>query len=161
MKNPFNHPAWIDISLLLARLTLGAYMLIAGWNKLSADAGLSGFVQGGVLKMRPEWLPESFAAPYGYALPFVELLTGLMLILGLFTRIAAGIMTLVLLSIAIAVVSAFGIHSPPEKAAGSFHHSILMVPFAFLIAVVGSGRLALDPLYFGGAAGDEGGGKKK
>lgn len=160
MKNPFNHPAWIDISIFLARLTLGAYMLIAGWNKMASDKGLSGFVEG-MLKLRPEWLPESFTRPYGYALPILELLTGLALILGLFTRVAAGILTLLLLSIAIAVVSKFGIHgTTPEKAAGPFHHSIVMIPLSFLLAIVGSGRLALDPLYFGGGEPDAGGGKK-
>lgn len=150
MTNPFNHPAMIDISLLLARLSLGVYMLIAGWNKMTGD-GLSAFVNGGFKSLTPSWLPWSLAQPYGYMLPILELLTGLALVLGLFTRIAAGIMTLMLLSIAIAVVSARGITG---GASGSFHHSIIMATFAFVLAIVGSGRLALDPLYFGGAAGE-------
>lgn len=154
MRNPFNHPAMIDISLLLARLALGLYMLIAGWNKMLGESGLSGFVNGGFKSMTPTWLPWSIAQPYGYALPILELLTGLALLLGLFTRIAAGVMTLMLLSIAIAVVSAKGITG---GAPGSFHHSIVMMTLAFVLAIVGSGRLALDPLYFGGG---EGSGKK-
>ncbi len=154
MRNPFNHPAMIDISLLLARLTLGLYMLIAGWNKMTGD-GLSGFVNGKFLPLRPTWLPESLATPYGYAIPILELITGLALTLGLFTRIAAGVMALMLLSIAIAVISAKGITG---GAPGSFHHSIVFFALAFVLTIIGSGRLALDPLYFGGGGGD--GGKK-
>ncbi len=155
MKNPFNHPAWIDISLLLGRIVLGLYMLLAGWNKMRS--GVPGFVNGGFSKMRPDWLSESLATPYGYALPFLELLGGLMLILGLFTRPAAGVLTLVLLSISIAQMNANGItgiagDGPP------FHHSYVMTAMCLMLAIIGSGRLALDPLYF--ASGGAGDGKK-
>jgi len=96
-------------------------------------------------------LPDAIATPYGYALPFAELICGLALVLGLFTRISAGLITLMLLSIAVAVVSAKGITG---GAPGPFHHSIVLAAMAYLLAIVGPGRLALDPLYFsgGGAA---------
>ena len=154
MRNPFNHPAWIDISLLLGRILMGLYMLLAGWNKMRK--GIPDFVNGDFSKMRPEWLSESLATPYGYALPFLELLGGLMLILGLFTRPAAGVLTLVLLSISIAQINANGItgisgDGPP------FHHAFVMTAMCLMLSIIGSGRLALDPLYF---APGGGGGKK-
>lgn len=145
MKNPFNHPAWIDISLLLGRVLLGLYMLLAGWSKMRG--GIPGFVNGGFAKLRPDWLPEALATPYGYAIPFLELLGGLMLMLGLFTRAAAGVLTLVLLSISIAQMNANGITGAPP--AGPFHHVYIMTAMSLMIAIIGSGRLALDPLYFG------------
>ncbi|HEY0007201.1 MAG TPA: DoxX family protein [Tepidisphaeraceae bacterium] len=156
MSNPFNHPAWIDISLFLARLTLGLYMLLAGWEKISAGVGT--FISDNFMKLKPAWLPEMVAYPYAYALPFAELLTGLLLLLGLFTRISAGLIALMLLSIYIAQASKFGI-TGLEKAGPPFQHSIVMFTMAFMIAIIGSGRLALDPLYSGG--GDSGGGRKK
>ncbi|HEX8343062.1 MAG TPA: DoxX family protein [Tepidisphaeraceae bacterium] len=155
MQNPFNHPAWIDISLLLGRLSLGAYMIVAGWNKMTGP-GLSGFANGPFLQAKPGWLPDMVAVPYGYALPVLELLTGLLVAVGLFTRPAAGVMTLMLISIAIAVITKAGDLS--GGAPGPFHHSVLFAALAFILAIAGSGRLALDPLYFGG--GGEGGGKK-
>ncbi len=158
MSNPFNHPAWIDISLLVARLVLGLYMLIAGWNKMAG--GLGKFVDGKYAALTPAWLPESIARPYGYLLPVGELLLGLMLILGLFSRLAAGLLTLMLLSIVIAMMSKNGVTGIADHAGDPpFHHAFVMLPMAFMLAIIGSGRLALDPLYFGGAP-DAGGGKK-
>ena len=160
MKNPFNHPAWIDISLLLGRLALGSYMLLAGWGKITGDGGVSGFVSNGFMKLSPAWLPEWFGRPYGYALPFAELILGALLVLGLFTRPAAGLICLVLISIAIALISQFGIKGAPGGGGGPFHYSLLMIPLALILMVVGSGRLALDPLYFAGAGAGGGGGKR-
>lgn len=151
MTNPFNHPAMVDISLLLGRLTLGLNLLLAGWTKVTG--GFEKFVSKGFMPLRPEWLPEAIARPYGYAIPVLELVTGLLLVLGLFTRWAGGIMALMLLSIFIAVVTDKGITGGQ---AGAFHYSIILASMAFIIAIVGPGRLALDPLYFGG--GNAGGG---
>ena len=157
MKNPFNHPAMIDISLLLARLTLGLFMLLGGWMKIF-KMGLAKFVDGPFVGLKPEWLPDSFARPYGYAVPWLEFLTGLLLMLGLFTRWAGGIMTLVLLSIFVAVVNKHGIQGGEEA---PFHVSLIYASMAFVLAIVGSGRLSLDALYQGGGGGEGGGRGKK
>jgi uncharacterized membrane protein YphA (DoxX/SURF4 family) len=155
-QNPFNHPAWIDISILLARVALGMYMLIAGWNKMR---DIPGFVNGSFAKMTPAWLPDSIARPYGYVLPALEVLCGLALMLGFFSRLAAGVITFLLVSIAVASISATG--TLAGGAPGPMHHSIVFATLAFVLTIVGSGRLALDPLYFGGIGPDEGGGGRK
>ncbi len=159
MQNPFNHPAWIDISLLLSRLVLGLYVLLAGWSKMAG--GMGKFVDGSFKSMTPQWLPEAVARPYGYLIPIGELLLGLMLILGLFSRIAAGLMTLLLLSIVIAMMNKNGVTGLADAGGPPFHHAFVMLPMAFMLAIIGSGRLALDPLYFAGGAPEGGGGKKK
>ncbi len=157
MKNPFNHPAWIDISLMLGRATLGVYMLMAGWKHMELNGGgISGFVKGPFMAMKPEWLPDSIAQPYGYILPILQLVCGLGMILGLFSRLCAGIITIILISISIAVISKNGI---TDERTGLIPHSIVFAAMSMILAVVGSGRLALDPLYFSG--GGDGGGKKK
>lgn len=159
MKNPFNHPAMVDISLFLARLTLGLYMLATGWRKISGP-GISGFVNNGFMPLRPEWLPEAIARPYGYAIPVLEFTAGLLVLLGLFTRWSAGVMALMLLSIFVAVVSDRGLSGGDKNM--PFHYSILLASGAFVLAIIGAGRLSLDALYFsGGGAGGGGGGKPK
>ena len=152
MTNPFNHPAMVDISLLAGRLTLGLNLLLAGWGKIAG--GIGKFVDKGFMPLRPDWLPEAVARPYGYAIPVLELATGLLVVLGLFTRWAGGIMALMLLSIFVALVTEHGLNGG-EKA--PIHFSIILASMAFIIAIVGPGRLALDPLYFGGGNASGGG----
>ena len=148
MRNPFNHPAMIDISLLLGRIALGLYVALSGWRRITG--GVSGFVNGTVMLARPGWIPESIARPYGYAMPFLEVAAGLLLALGLFTRPAAGVVTLVLMTIAGASIGAYGMSGGAD---GPFHFSVALATLAFILAIIGSGRLALDPLYFGGGGG--------
>lgn len=146
MKNPFDHPAMIDIGLFLSRLTLGLNMLIAGWNKITG-LGLGGFADGPFMSLKPGWLPDAVARPYGYMIPILEFAGGLLIVIGLFTRWAAGVTALMLLSIFIAVLGQKGL-SGGEKVA--IHYSIVFACLAFILAVIGAGRLSLDALYFSG-----------
>ncbi|MGN6626286.1 MAG: DoxX family protein [Tepidisphaeraceae bacterium] len=145
MKNPFNHPAMIDISLLLGRVALGLYVLLEGWHLL-AGPGLSGSASM-VAWVRPSWAPEGVARAFGYVMPVAELLSGMMLIAGLFTRWAGGVMTVLLVGMFIGYVNYKGITGGAD---GPFHYTAVFAPMAFMIAIIGPGRLALDPLYFGG-----------
>ena len=95
MRNPFDHPAMIDISLLLGRLSLGLYVALSGWHRITGSGGVGGFVNT-VMLARPSWVPDYIARPYGYAMPFLEVAAGLLMILGLFTRSAAGVATVIL-----------------------------------------------------------------
>ncbi len=78
------------------RIGLGGVFVIAGYGKL---CGISIFV--GAVKMY-EILPDSLATAYGYTLPFVEFIVGVLLILGIFLRISAGISMLITISFVIA-----------------------------------------------------------
>ena len=146
MRNPFDHPAMIDISLLLGRLSLGLYVALSGWHRITGSGGVGGFVNT-VMLARPSWVPDYIARPYGYAMPFLEVAAGLLMILGLFTRSAAGVATVILITIACATIGAYGLSGGAD---GPFHFSIVLASLAFILAITGSGRLALDPLYFGG-----------
>jgi uncharacterized membrane protein YphA (DoxX/SURF4 family) len=80
-----------------ARLFLAGVFVWAGWPKL-IDA------EGTVRSVRAfRLLPEGLVAPFGYALPVVELAVALLLLAGLFTRIAAlvtaGMMVMFLIGI--------------------------------------------------------------
>jgi uncharacterized membrane protein YphA (DoxX/SURF4 family) len=72
-----------DIIGLLARLILGGALIWAGAAKVTRPA-LS------ALAVRAyQLLPYDFAGYVGYALPIVEILVGLLLVIGLFTRLSA------------------------------------------------------------------------
>ena len=103
---------------------------------------LNGFV-GRAMELSPEWLPESLARFYGYALPWVEIVVGLFLIIGLLTRLVAGIGALVLISILVAV----GLNWwPPQDL--PFDARVVFIPLALLLFSVGSGAISIDRVLF-------------
>ncbi len=69
----------------LLRLPIGVLFLFAGLNKFLG--GYGNFV-GWILQEMTEktWLPKVLLYPYAYALPFIEAIVGVLLILGLLTR---------------------------------------------------------------------------
>jgi putative oxidoreductase len=123
-----------NIGLFLARIPLGAYFLLAGLHKITG--GVSGFVSF-ASKNVPQWMPPALGKAYLYALPFVELIAGAMVILGLFTRFNALIQALILTSILIAM----GIY---DKAGGPFHPNLVFLGLALMLAVVGGGDWSVD-----------------
>lgn len=81
-----------DLVGLLARLILGVVLIWAGAAKVTTPA-LS------ALAVRAyKILPYDFAGYVGYALPVVEILVGLLLVLGLFTRLSAVVGGLLMLA---------------------------------------------------------------
>ena len=78
------------------RIGLGGVFVIAGYGKL---CGVDVFVE--AVKLY-NILPDSLATVYGSTLPFVEFIIGVLLILGIFLRISAGIGILSTVSFVIA-----------------------------------------------------------
>jgi len=86
-----------DLVGLLARLILGGALIWAGAAKVTNPA-LS------ALAVRAyKILPYDFAGYVGYALPVVEILVGLLLVLGLFTRLSAVVGGLLMLAFIIGI----------------------------------------------------------
>ena len=142
-----NHFA--HLSLLLARVALGAYFVIAGWRKLQAEGGIKGFADGIFNKMTPEWLPEHIARLYGQALPILELVLGGFLIVGFLSRLASGALTLMLSSFIVAIVIAKGnIQGLGPDEPGSFHYNYIFILLAFVLMTVGPGGISIDNLIF-------------
>jgi len=71
---------------LLARLPIGMSFFGHGLERLPK---LAVFSHGMVASFSKSILPEGLVLPFGYILPVLELLTGILLLLGLFTRFAA------------------------------------------------------------------------
>ncbi len=129
----------VAAGLLIERIPTGLLFIHAGWMKI-ARMGISAFVNqaSGTI---PPWLPSPLGRSYLYALPWVELLTGILLVLGLFGRIAATIMSLVLISITIAVT---GIIEPGK----SISPNIIMLSITLGLVLMGPGPWSLDSLIF-------------
>ena len=134
--------AGTHLGLLLTRATLGGYLMLAGWGKVTTelDKGIGYFYKENFLGLAPDWLPGWFAAPYGYALPWLELLVGGMLVLGLFTRFAA------FLASGTMAVAYFMVHAPqslyPILNGGEL---AALYSFVFVyLAAAGPGPISID-----------------
>lgn len=131
----------VAVALLLNRLSLGVFFLLAGIGKLRMGPAV--FYREAFVKLRPSWLPESLASPYGHALPFLEFAVGALLVLGLLTRLTAGVVALMLASFTIALWVA-GMFFAPGGA--PFHTNVVFLTLAILLATTGPGRYSLDYL---------------
>jgi uncharacterized membrane protein YphA (DoxX/SURF4 family) len=91
--------AWQPWLSTAARVFLAGVFVLAGWPKLLDPDGTVRSVRAFKL------VPEALVAPFGYALPMLELAIAALLLAGLFTRIAA------LVTAAMMVMFLFGIAS--------------------------------------------------
>jgi len=86
-----------NIAAFLARVMLGLVFLMAGWWKvftLTPAAHAQNFFIDG---FKDHWIPESLLWVLGMAIPPVELLLGLLLVVGLWTRLSVTLCGLLLL----------------------------------------------------------------
>jgi uncharacterized membrane protein YphA (DoxX/SURF4 family) len=135
--------------VLAVRVLLGALFVVAGASKVGhADvfaAEIAGF----------RLLPAAVIAPIAIALPFLEMLLGVYLILGLFTRTAAWIAVALFavfdLAIASAVVRGMtiscGCFGPSDATVTSWAEvarDAVLVVLAALVALRPPGTFALD-----------------
>jgi uncharacterized membrane protein YphA (DoxX/SURF4 family) len=89
---------WIG---LVARLVTGGVWVVAGALKVADPAGSVRAVRAYDL------LPEALVQPVGYLLPTVEILVGLLLLLGLLTRPAAVVSALLFIAFIVGIASAW------------------------------------------------------
>lgn len=120
---------------LASRVIVGAIMAAHGGQKLAG--GPANF--GAFLAQLGVPLPTLMA----YVVTFVELIGGVLLILGLFSRVAALLLTINLV-VAISLVKAnVGLIAPPEAGAGAELDLALIAGF-LVVLLAGPGKLALD-----------------
>ena len=132
-------PTWMTVPV---RLALGVIMMAHGSQKVFGSfggRGLAGFTAGEpVMGLRPAWLWLGAAA-------FSELVGGLLVLIGLLTRLGA------LLIACVMVVAIFGVHWPNFFAnirGFEFPFALLAMSLALLIA--GGGQASLDKALVGG-----------
>jgi uncharacterized membrane protein YphA (DoxX/SURF4 family) len=133
----------------VSRLVLGAIFIVAGVSKIGHAIEFA--TQIAAFRL----VPQPLIAPMAIALPFLEVLLGGYLVLGLFTRVSAWIAAVLLLvfdgAIASAVVrglsvscGCFGPNDATVTSWGEVARDAVFVLLAVVVALRPPGTLALD-----------------
>jgi uncharacterized membrane protein YphA (DoxX/SURF4 family) len=146
--------AWLG---LVARLVTGGVWIVAGALKVTDPAASIDAIRA------YELLPSSVVEPLGYALPAIEVVVGLALVVGAFTRGAALVSAVLFVAFIVGIASVwargieidcgcFGGGGPKEDASSAYPWEIardaaLLAASCYLV-VVRRTRLALDNLLF-------------
>lgn len=139
----------MSIVIALARILLGLLLIVTGALKVGHASDLATAIAGFRL------LPGIVVAPMALVLPFLELMLGLYLVLGLFTRTTALLAAAQFLVYAAAIASAIvrdipancGCFGPNDVATADWPHvafDLTLAAVAAFIAYGAPGALALD-----------------
>jgi putative oxidoreductase len=139
----------VTVAVLVVRVVLGGIFLVAGASKVGHAAEFAQQIAAFRL------LPQPVVAPMALLLPFLEILLGGYLVIGLFTRVSAWVATLMLLvfdgAIASAVVrgmtlncGCFGTHDTTVTTWAEVARDAVFVLLAVFVALRPPGMLALD-----------------
>ena len=90
-----------EAAYALLRVTLGVVLLFFGIGKFMA--GLGNFV-GGMNQHFAGKLPAIIVMPFAYAIPFCEVIAGLLILLGLFTRVGLVVFGLLIIGLTFGTV---------------------------------------------------------
>jgi uncharacterized membrane protein YphA (DoxX/SURF4 family) len=139
----------MDAAVFVVRVLLGGLLIAAGVLKVGHSAELASNIAGFRL------LPPDVVGPLAVALPYVELLLGGYLVVGLFTKVVATITAAQFLLYAAAIGSAVmrdipvscGCFGPNDSATADWPHvvfDLVLAIAAAFIAYAGPGLLAVD-----------------
>jgi thiosulfate dehydrogenase (quinone) large subunit len=123
-------------AFLLLRLAIGMSMFTHGLVRVPK---ITQFSAGMVAKFQNSLLPENLVTPFSFMLPVAELLIGLLLLIGLFTRQAlfAGGITMILLLFGTGLIESWD--SMPSQL-------IHILFFSILLSTVENNTFAVDNL---------------
>lgn len=134
MKGFFSpSPLWQEQGLALVRIITGGFMIYHGWEVFNTET-MNGYLQWDQFK-------NSSGKFFVYAGKASELIAGIFLVAGLFTRIAA-----IVLIATLGYISFFIGHG---KIWYDDQHPFLFVLLGFVILVTGGGKYSLDNIVFG------------
>lgn len=136
MREKLRHWA-ADAILLLARGSLGLFFLVAGLQKVVFE-GMSGWLER-FNRLEPWWLSSYVATPYAIVLPFVEVVVGTLVLVGLCTNRAAEVMTILVATFIVGTTGVLDTNYP-------FHPNVLILCMALLISATGPGEWSVDEL---------------
>lgn len=139
----------MDRVVVAARIVLGAVLIAAGMLKVGHAADLASAIAGFRL------LPAAIVAPLALVLPYFEILLGIYLVAGLFTRVAATVAAVQFVLYAAAIASAVlrhipancGCFGPNDSATADWPHvllDLLLAAIAAFIAYGAPGAFAVD-----------------
>ncbi|HOE66858.1 MAG TPA: DoxX family membrane protein [Candidatus Hydrogenedentes bacterium] len=125
----------------LLRLSIGMLFFVAGLNKVMGPKGAAAVSQGIIEQFSDTYLPWILVAPYAYALPYLEVAVGALLLLGLFTQSALTAAGLLLLSLA------FGMAVKQEFAVVAQNLNYLLITAIALWFASRDNRCGLDRFF--------------
>lgn len=122
------------LGYLVLRLGIGISFFGHGLVRLPKLAGFSDWMMG---KFENSMVPDALVLPFSYVLPIAELIIGLLILLGLFTRwtLAAGAVVTLMLMFGTTMIESWD--ALPSQ-------MIHLLFFAVLIQYIGSNRYSLD-----------------
>ena len=126
-----------DIGYALMRITYGVIFLFYGVGKFLV--GVSNFV-GGMNQQFSGKLPAFMVMPFAYLLPFGEVIAGMLILLGLFTRIGLTLSGLLLIGLTFGLVML----GQADKVA---HNLIYVLANFTLLWFLDLNRISLDRLF--------------
>lgn len=106
MTNPFNTPAASNFGMFLARATLGIYFTAQGYRGVMG--GVSSFAKSHLGAM-PHWVTPQYGEVFLTLYPVIQVTAGILLALGVLTRISAFLLAATLLTFMVCIT---GIHFP-------------------------------------------------
>ncbi len=139
----------MNVVVLIARVVLGGVFIVAGGAKIGNAAYFAAQIAAFGIVPRP------VIAPMALLLPFLEVLLGGYLVIGLYARLAGWIATIQLLIFAAAIASAVarglslscGCFGPSDQTVTSWPEAgrdVALALVGLLVALRGPGMLALD-----------------
>ncbi|MFA6391261.1 MAG: MauE/DoxX family redox-associated membrane protein [Patescibacteria group bacterium] len=140
-----------DYATLVFRILLGAVFIMSAMSKIPAPDEFMATVR------QYNVLPDPLETWYGYALPWVELVIGAMLAIGLLTRFSITIVNLMLLSFMIAILAtlyrggAIACGCFDSESAldwGTYVRDLLFIIIAGLVTVSHKNKFSLDSWIF-------------
>jgi uncharacterized membrane protein YphA (DoxX/SURF4 family) len=139
----------VNAAVLGLRIVLGGLLIVAGALKVTDPSSLAAGIAGFRL------LPAAIGGPLALALPYLEMLLGAYLVLGLFTRVAAAVAAAAFLIYAGVIASAVirgipatcGCYGPKDTALADWPHvafDLTLAAAACFVAYGAPGALAVD-----------------
>src|SRR5437764_10262345 len=140
MPNPLHSARSANLGLLLARLPVGVLFCLAGYQKV-AHIGVSKFVAENSDKV-PHYMPAWFGKPFLTGLPFMEIVLGATVVIGLFTRLSGLLLSCLLVSF----IMITGVHD--GSGGWPFNPNFLFLGTALMLLFAGGGGISMDRKLF-------------
>lgn len=146
-KNLMASSTSAGVGLLLARLPVGAILLLQGY-RIFRKTGINEFILDN-LQLVQNHLGEGFARTYLHTFPYVCVILGLTLVLGVLTRPSGVVGAALLVSLAYFRAGMTGFVNPNP----AYAYQLLNAPtvyslFAMVVFFAGPGKLSLDHFIF-------------
>lgn len=160
------HGCWLDFVTPIARLVVGGLFVFAASMKMGMPQEFVESVLAFKIFEGHKPLPDHLATLAAFAIPWTELICGVLLLLGLWARSAALVLGVLLMTFIVALVLVLRLPGPIEcgcfgkfeipcgKIVGPCHvvRNCVLLALTGLIVWGGAGKVSVDGMYKSGKA---------